>query len=188
MKSLTKKAILQTFRELLEEMPFDKITVSALVRRTGIHHNTFYYHYQNIDQLLDEWMAQEIGRYAKADSPDTWDENVKGLLWACKNNRKMVNHILQSLRRDQLERFLFSAANDVFDQYVAKAARGRGLSPEQMADIADFCRYAFFGYFLKFLWNNMEDDIDRSVEKLRALFFGFVSHAIDQYAPPRPPV
>ena len=44
----TKKLIMSTFQEMLEELPFDKITVTALVKRAGISPNTFYYHYQDI--------------------------------------------------------------------------------------------------------------------------------------------
>lgn len=33
MAQYTRKAILQTFQEMLERMPFDKITISALVAR-----------------------------------------------------------------------------------------------------------------------------------------------------------
>lgn len=51
----TKKLILATFREMLSESPFDKITVAALVKRAGISPNTFYYHYQDIYGLLDAW-------------------------------------------------------------------------------------------------------------------------------------
>ena len=38
----------------LEELPFDKITVAALVKRAGVSPNTFYYHYQDIPSLLEE--------------------------------------------------------------------------------------------------------------------------------------
>ena len=44
----TKKLIMTTFQTMLEELPFDKITVAALVKRAGVSHNTFYYHYQDI--------------------------------------------------------------------------------------------------------------------------------------------
>lgn len=37
----TKKLIMSTFQEMLEELPFDKITVAALVKRAGISPNTF---------------------------------------------------------------------------------------------------------------------------------------------------
>ena len=38
---------------MLAEMPFYKITVSALVKRAGISPNTFYYHYEDIYDLLE---------------------------------------------------------------------------------------------------------------------------------------
>ena len=36
MANFTKKAILDTFQEMLQEKDFDKITVSAIVARCGI--------------------------------------------------------------------------------------------------------------------------------------------------------
>ena len=56
----TQKAILRTFQQMLEEMPFDKITVSALVRRCEISSNTFYYHYQDIYALLEVWLKERL--------------------------------------------------------------------------------------------------------------------------------
>ena len=50
----TKKLIMSTFQEMQEELPFNKITVAALVKRAGISPNTFYYHYQDIPALLEE--------------------------------------------------------------------------------------------------------------------------------------
>lgn len=38
-----------------------------------------------------------------------------------------------------------------------------------MEEIAAFCRYAYVGFFLQFLWNRMEADIDRSVDRLGEL-------------------
>lgn len=68
MALLTQKAILSTFEEMLEELPFDKITVSALVRRCGVSSNTFYYHYQDIYDLLDVWMSTRL-RHAEEVRP-----------------------------------------------------------------------------------------------------------------------
>ena len=63
----TKKLIMNTFQEMLEELSFDKITVSALVKRAGISPNTFYYHYQDIYALLDVWFREQMGYYAPQD-------------------------------------------------------------------------------------------------------------------------
>ena len=40
MAQYTQRAIIETFEKMLTEMPFDKITVSALVRRCEISSNT----------------------------------------------------------------------------------------------------------------------------------------------------
>lgn len=178
MRNLTKNAILQAFQELLEEVPFNKITVSMLVKRCGIHHNTFYYHYQDIYQLLGEWMTQELARFSHERNTDSWEKNLKAFLQNCKKNQKIVKHIMNSLSRDQLERFVFSSTNDVFDSYVRKEAQGRSVPEKEIEDIATFCRYAFFGFFLKFCWNNMEEDIDEAIDRMSKVLHGFICQAL----------
>ena len=77
----TKKAIMRTFQQMLEEMPFDKITVSALVRRCEISSNTFYYHYQDIYALLDVWFHTVFDPYVQCDRPDfDWRTAIKEVL------------------------------------------------------------------------------------------------------------
>ena len=39
-----------------------------------------------------------------------------------------------------------------------------------MRDLSDIIRYAIYGYFMRFLWNGMEDDIDAAVDNLGILF------------------
>ena len=57
MAQYTQKAIIQTFQDMLRKMPFDKITVSAIVSSCQISSNTFYYHYRDIYDLLDTWLV-----------------------------------------------------------------------------------------------------------------------------------
>ena len=58
----TNRLIMSAFQEMLEEMPFDRITVSALVKRAGVSSNTFYYHYRDIYELLDVWFRTTLSR------------------------------------------------------------------------------------------------------------------------------
>ena len=66
MANFTKKAILSTFQDLLLEKPFDKITVSAIVARCGISPNTFYYHFADIYDLLDQLFSATLAHYLQA--------------------------------------------------------------------------------------------------------------------------
>ena len=54
MSQLTKRAITESFMKLINQVPFDKITVKDIVEDCGVNRNTFYYHYSDIYALLDE--------------------------------------------------------------------------------------------------------------------------------------
>ena len=47
----TKEIIIDAFWQLLEEKPFNKITVQNIVERCALNRNTFYYHFQDIPNL-----------------------------------------------------------------------------------------------------------------------------------------
>lgn len=180
MSGFTKQAIMQTFQDMLEVKPFDKITVSSIVKACGISHNTFYYHYRDIYDLLDAWLQEQLGQYTQ-NRQDSLRPCVKSLLQTCKDHKNMVYHVFNALSRDTLERYIFTSSNDIIFQYVCQQAAGRRVPPGRLTDIANFCLYAVGGYFLKFLWNNMNDDIDAVTDTLCGLCDGLIRQAIEDF-------
>ena len=170
----TKKLIMTTFQEMLEEQPFDKITVASLVKRAGISPNTFYYHYQDIYALLDAWFRELVAAFAPGDTFIEWKSATKTMLRKCKAHPRVIYHVFDGLSRDRLERYIFSLTDDVFLRLVQQAAEGRSLSEDRLRSIASFCRYAYIGFVMQFFWNHMENDIDQSVDRLSALFDNFL--------------
>ena len=73
---------------------------------------------------------------------------------------------------------MFSSTNDQIRSYVRKQAAGKNISPARVEGIADICRYAIIGYFLRFLWDGMSADIDRSVDELSVLFNDIVERTL----------
>lgn len=181
MARYTQRLILATFEQMLTEMPFDKITVSALVKRCDISPNTFYYHYQDIYALLNAFLEHRFGKYTEEEYMEEvgWRAATKALLADCKRSEKLIYHVYNSLSRDVLERYVFSITDDVFYRQVKRAdsAQGGGNTDIRLREIAGICRYAFLGFFLRFIWSRMEDDIDKSVDSLGELLTGFVEHA-----------
>ena len=55
MPSFTKKAIMDSFLRLMEKKPLEKITVRDIVDDCGINRNTFYYYFQDIYAVLEEY-------------------------------------------------------------------------------------------------------------------------------------
>ena len=56
MTNFTKKEIINTFVKLLNEKEFDKIKITEIVKECGINRNTFYYHYEDINDLAKSFL------------------------------------------------------------------------------------------------------------------------------------
>lgn len=182
MAQYTQKAILSTFEQMLEEMPFEKITVSALVRRCEISSNTFYYHYSDIYDLLDVWLRGELSTYANGKPPyDDWKYAAKAFLTDCMDHSTIIYHIFNSVSRDRMERFVFTLGADVFYRLVSQRAASHTVPEEKLREIADVCRYSFAGLFLRFVWGRMKEDIDVLVDGYGALLEDFVESAVKKY-------
>ena len=50
----SKTALKQTFLELLKDKPFDKITITEIVKEANYNRGTFYAHFESKEQLLEE--------------------------------------------------------------------------------------------------------------------------------------
>lgn len=50
----SQRMLAQALSELILEMPYEKITVSAITRRADLNRGTFYAHYESVDELMRE--------------------------------------------------------------------------------------------------------------------------------------
>ena len=57
---MTKGIIKDALLELLNKIPYEKITVTALCKQSEITRATFYLHYNNIDDVLDELLDDAL--------------------------------------------------------------------------------------------------------------------------------
>ena len=179
MANSTKRIIMQTFEEMLEEMPFGKITVSALVARCEISSNTFYYHFKDIFDLLDAWLNKEKEQYQKeVEHIDNWAEGLKSVLHGIKQKSRQVYHIYDSLSRERLERYVFTSVESCFFDYVKERVVKTNVKEETLMRISNFYCYAVLGFFLKFLWEKMDGDIDSDVDELCRIFDGALEYIL----------
>lgn len=180
MANYTQKAILQTFEAMLAEMPFDKITVSALVARCEISSNTFYYHYHDIYDLLDQWLENKKTIFLQdVDAHDDFPIRLKTILHRMQDNPSVVYHIFGSVSRERLERYIFISAENSFFHYIKQSAEGKDISDDALRDISGFCCYSILGFVIKFIWMRMDVDADAAVDRLTDTFGGMLDYLID---------
>lgn len=69
----TKKAIKDAFINLLMQEPYEKITVSQIAEYGFINRNTFYLHYTDKDDLLDQLTKESLNRLRKSMDVDVFE-------------------------------------------------------------------------------------------------------------------
>ena len=62
MISSTRRAIMDSLLKLLDERPLSKISVKDIVVECGISRNTFYYHFQDLPDLIEAMVREEADR------------------------------------------------------------------------------------------------------------------------------
>lgn len=60
----TKEAIQSIFKKMVCELPYEKITVKAITEAAKINRNTFYLHYNCVDDVLAEIQAKHSSEYS----------------------------------------------------------------------------------------------------------------------------
>ena len=160
-------------------MPFEKITVSGLIQECGISRNTFYYHFQDVYDLLEQWLYQTFYNYISPEIQGDWRNSVYGLLRACQEHKKLVYHLFDSLSRDRIEQFVFSATDDVLMDYIRSQDGSDRLPEKKIIALSNICRYSIIGYFLHFLWSGMTHDVKEATKEIGDLLEEFIAHEIE---------
>lgn len=183
MAQFTKKAIRETFIELLNKFPLDKITIKDIVEECGINRNTFYYYYQDIYALVDDVFLAES---EKVIDEDTVYESLEGSMLQsmqfAMQNRKLIYHVYNSVGREKVENYLYQVTDRLMIGFVEKEAAGLKVSDIDKKLISDFYKYAFVGLILKWVADGMEGDPAAIIPHIIRNFDGTVRLALENAA------
>ena len=102
----TKRAMADALKKLMIQKPLDKITIQELMEQCGMKRQNFYYHFEDIYDLL-RWMFQEeaVSLLEQREGALLWQEGLLQLFRYLQENRKVCLCALKSLGRDYVKRF-----------------------------------------------------------------------------------
>jgi len=173
MSNFTKRAIIESFKKLLNQYPLDKITVTDIVDDCGINRNTFYYHFRDIYDLLDEIIKEETDNVIKdPKSYGAWQDGLIDSLKFLTHNKKAIYHIYHSVRREQLGPYISETIGSLMTRFVREQARGLDVDEAAIRMISDFYRHALIGYMHEWIQNGMKEDTESAIRYLGFLFDG----------------
>ena len=178
MSQVTKRALEASLKKLLLERPLDKITVTDIAEDCGINRMTFYYHFRDIYDLV-EWACQEDARRILDGKRTytTWQEGFRRILDGLIDNRPIILNVYRSVRREQVETFLFQVTHGLL----------MGVVEELDPIIEEHCRRLGLDVAGKDVLP-MEGEFSQNLVAAKLGGTVHTGKALSDAIPPRPPV
>ena len=144
-----KSMIAQSFMELSKTKDVDKITVKDLVEACHISRQTFYYHFQDILEVL-EWSVQQafqeiLARKMDLDAPEN---TLRTLIESSADAGALLQKLLHSRRREQIEAIFVNAVRSCLQELFSQREQKPDIPVADAKFILDFCTYGIVGLLL----------------------------------------
>ena len=183
MASFTKFAILKVFGDLAASRPVDKITVKDITDQCGISRNTFYYHYQDIYQVLKAYVQYSAEHVIELMVEDEGEDGKAGLkeIRYLEANRELLCNLYRSAANEEVRNCLQSASQIIFDRLIESVSQGMEVQAEDKKILSAVCQYTVRG--IRTSW--MEEDgmlngetLEQVLVRLDYLFKGAIREAL----------
>lgn len=168
----TKGMILNAFYEIAGKKTIDKITVKDLVTVCGITRQTFYYHFQDIIDVIEcalKQISKELlEKTLQVSSPR---EALRILVSSATEHPEIINSLMGSQKREQAEKLLLSMARSFFQALLEEKGADVKVGYSDMDTALTFYSYAILGVLLE---NSKKKNIDtdRLADQLYSLICG----------------
>ena len=182
---LTKRALEESLKRLLLTKPLNKITIADITSDCGISRMTFYYHFQDIYDLV-EWACEEDAARAIAGNKtaDTWQTGLLDTFLSMRENKPFITSIYHDMSREQVERFLVPVVSDLVKDVVDEHAARRHVHDQDRDFIARFFAHALIGTVLDWIARDMRDDPQQLVQRVATIADGAIETALDRLEVP----
>ena len=123
MKGEMRRLISDTFSELVKTQDVDKITVTMLIGECHISRQTFYYHFQDIPDLICYMMEQGSKELLEnCLAQPTLEDKIRYLLSVALNVRPLIQRTISTSYQSELEPLLLEQFYSFFDQLTNESA------------------------------------------------------------------
>ena len=187
MSQITKRALEQSLKNLLQQKPLSKITISDITEDCGISRMTFYYHFKDIYDLVEWSCAEDAARALQNKKTyDTWQQGFVQIFHAVRENKVFVMNVYRCVNREQVEKYLVPLTDQLIMGVITERAAGMTVREADQQFIAQVYSYAFVGIMLDWIRDDMRADPEELVNRLAMVIRGDITQALERFRTDRP--
>ena len=120
----TKIELSNAFKELSKKKQMNKISVNDLIQYCGLNRNTFYYHFEDIYDLINWIFDKEVKTIIENFDRTNYENFLNRVMYYIEENKHILNSAYNSFGREQLKKILqpyfYIALNKIIDNHIEK--------------------------------------------------------------------
>lgn len=158
-KNYTKDLIRSEFIKLLNKKSLHNVTVTELAKQCKIERKTFYYHYENLTELIKEVFDEELDQVIEEYNETlSWEEGFILVAKFILDNKKVIKHMYESDYKIELEKYVFSISGEIMNKYVSRQAEMTRAQEMDVKLIAYFYQCALSSALIQWVATDMKTD------------------------------
>lgn len=162
---MTKKALAASLKKLMEERTLDKISIREITEDCGVNRKTFYYHFENIYDLVN-WLFEEeaIELMKQYDFVTDYEEAVRFTMNYIEENEHVVNSTLDALGRDELKKFFYNNFVGNMRSIVDDLSEGMTIPQDNIDFLINFYAESFASLLIDWVRNREQRDKEKQIK------------------------
>ena len=158
--NITKKALAMAMKELMEQIPFSKISVSDICEKCGMNRKSFYYHFRDISDVVECALLRKVDQvFERPVEVDSVLECLEVLVNLIGENKKAMLHIYCSVQRETFTGALDKMCQYIVKQYIIHNFEEEIMEKEDMKALMHFYKCVMTGVILDWMDHRMSYDL-----------------------------
>lgn len=171
---ITKNMLCASLKKLLVHKTLDKISIKEITDDCGLNRQTFYYHFDDIYQLLNWLLEKEaVSIFINLENGINWDTALILLFDYLTTNRDMCFNALTSVGNQYIYRFFYDELYVIIRSNLENTVEGRGLDEKQIEQLAQYTVISWGSYIVAWMMGIVEE----TPEEITAFLIGQIKHS-----------
>ena len=182
MASTTKQQLGAALKEMMAVKPIERITIKDITEICGVNRQTFYYHFDDVYDLLEWVFEEDASRVLPREVVyDHWRDDVMVFFEYLYENRSFALNVYNSHSRIYMLRFYRNALEVCIRSFADIVAKNMAIERSDFEFVIEFYVDGIVGLITMWLDNNMQLPptitkerfirmLDNSVENMLARF------------------
>lgn len=182
MASNTKEALGNALKQMLAVKPIEKITVKDLVEICGVNRQTFYYHFDDVYDLL-EWVFEEDANKVLPSEVtfSRWREDVILFFTYLRDNRTFALNIYNSQSRTYMLRYYKQRLQSCIRSFAVIVSEGQNIDRGDFEFVVEFYANCVVGLISQWLDLGMKLPKEITPDRLMTVLESSVENLLDRF-------